>query len=203
MKHLDTPIAQLSKRLDSSSDVDKTNQLLISELLEYFHPIYSEQLNELVRLAERVESVHGDSPDCPNGLTTHLVQITRLLEAYLQKEQNSLFPALLNKQSSQANEIIESIKQEQNELTLSIKNIDNLTNGIITPKDACNTWRKLYLNLNTFKAYLLQQFQLENNILFCRNLSSNDTVDFTPSNQTPKKEEVHGEDFCCGSCGGS
>jgi len=131
------------------------------------------------------------------------MQLSIQLEAYLQKEQNNLFPALLSEQKRQASQIIQSIQQDQDELTLGINKIDDLTNGIITPKGACNTWRALYLSLNTFKDDLFQQFQLENKILFSRNLSSDDAADSEVNQQATKKEKVHGEDFCCGSCGGS
>ena len=43
------------------------NVELIQHILARFHEHHREQLPELIRLARRVEYVHGDKSDCPNG----------------------------------------------------------------------------------------------------------------------------------------
>lgn len=54
---------------------------LIDHLLERFHERHREQFPELIRLASRVEQVHGNKPDCPAGLAEHLWACSRSWKA--------------------------------------------------------------------------------------------------------------------------
>ncbi len=45
---------------------------LIDHIVDRYHARHREQLPELIRLARRVEQVHGERPDCPAGLADHL-----------------------------------------------------------------------------------------------------------------------------------
>src|SRR5690606_30686776 len=53
---------------------------LIAHILTRFHARHREQLPELIRLARRVEQVHGDRPECPVGLSDHLCAMQQELE---------------------------------------------------------------------------------------------------------------------------
>ncbi len=70
-----------------------TNEL-IEHILERFHERHREQLPELIRLASRVEHVHGAKPDCPNGLAEMLWTLQQELESHMLKEEQILFPML-------------------------------------------------------------------------------------------------------------
>ena len=58
------------------------------------HDVHRIQLPELARLAKRVEHVHGERADCPNGLAAHLELMRDELENHMQKEEQILFPLL-------------------------------------------------------------------------------------------------------------
>ena len=51
------------------------------------------------------------------------------------------------------------------------KRCSPLTNHIIPPADACNTWRALYRGLLEFRDDLMQHIHLENNVLFINALN--------------------------------
>ncbi|WP_247365092.1 hemerythrin domain-containing protein, partial [Ralstonia pseudosolanacearum] len=68
--------------------------MLIDHILERFHERHREQLPELIRLARRVEHVHGDRPECPVGLSELLEAMWQELESHMQKEEQILFPML-------------------------------------------------------------------------------------------------------------
>src|SRR3990167_9466338 len=53
---------------------------LIAHILSRFHARHREQLPELIRLASRVEQVHGARRDCPNGLAEHMREMQQELE---------------------------------------------------------------------------------------------------------------------------
>lgn len=148
---------------------------LISHLLERFHQVHREQLVELRRLAERVEMVHGDKPQCPRGLAAHLRQMAGELEQHMAKEEQILFPMLARGQGAMAAGPIHVMLQEHDEHAAAIDGIDRLTDGIRAPEGACNTWRALYRGLAAFRSDLQEHIRLENDILFARNINTEST----------------------------
>ena len=53
-------------------------------------------------------------------------------------------------------------------LRSELAKLEALTNGITLPRGACNTWRALYLGLQTLREDLMAHIHLENNVLFER-----------------------------------
>ena len=45
---------------------------LIEHILNRYHDTHRDQLPDMIRLAQRVERVHGGHPECPSGLSAHL-----------------------------------------------------------------------------------------------------------------------------------
>ena len=75
---------------------------LIEHILKRYHARHREQLPELIRLALRVEQVHGNRADCPNGLADLLRDMQQELESHMLKEEQILFPMLLGGYARQA-----------------------------------------------------------------------------------------------------
>lgn len=141
---------------------------LIDHILERYHQVHREQLPELIRLARRVESVHGDRPDCPTGLADHLQAMAQELESHMQKEEQILFPMIRHGASAMAVHPVAVMRHEHDDHGEALAGILQLTHDITPPRDACNTWRALYLGLQAFKTDLMDHIHLENNILFER-----------------------------------
>ncbi|WER49314.1 iron-sulfur cluster repair protein YtfE [Cupriavidus sp. WKF15] len=139
---------------------------LIAHILTRFHERHREQLPELIRLARRVEHVHGDRPDCPVGLADHLVVMRDELEAHMQKEEQVLFPMLARGLQAAATAPITVMRMEHDDHGEALQRLATLTNDITLPRAACNTWRALYLGLRTLREDLMEHIHLENNILF-------------------------------------
>ena len=51
-----------------------------------------------------------------------------------------------------------------------LRRIRELTNDVTVPREACNTWRALWLGLEALESDLHEHIHLENNILFPRAL---------------------------------
>lgn len=139
---------------------------LIDHILVRFHERHREQLPELIRLARRVETVHGDRPDCPLGLADHLTVMRQELESHMQKEEQVLFPMLRRGLGAMADGPIHVMRMEHDDHGESLQRIAALTNNITLPRAACNTWRALYLGLRALREDLMEHIHLENNILF-------------------------------------
>lgn len=148
---------------------DATPQILIEHILERYHEGHREQFPELIRLASRVEQVHGHKPDCPLGLAEHLWHMQQELESHMLKEEQILFPMIrrgLRVPPQQGPIAVMRFEHEQHGAALA--RLATLTNDITPPADACNTWRALYRGLEALRDDLMQHIHLENNVLFVK-----------------------------------
>ena len=141
---------------------------LIDHLLARYHETHRAQLTELLRLAQRVEQVHGDRPECPRGLTEHLRSMQQELESHMQTEEQVLFPMLRQGRVLSIRAPVMVMRAEHAQHGLALKRLSELTHGITLPQGACNTWRALYLGLQALREDLMEHIHLENNILFER-----------------------------------
>jgi len=155
-----------------------SNAELVEHILQRFHQRHRIQLPELISLARRVEYVHCDAEGCPAGLANHLEDMYQELESHMIKEEQILFPMLVR--NTYPSGPISVMEEEHLQHGDALAVIDELTNHITLPEDACNTWTALYLGLKEFKEDLMQHILLENQILF-----------------SPPQ---HRDQNCCGSC---
>lgn len=161
----------LQQRTDDGAARDwseATDTELVDHILARYHAVHREQLPELIRLARRVEQVHGDREDCPHGLADHLQAMAQELESHMRKEEMVLFPLIARGQGRMAAMPIGVMRMEHDSHGTELRRMEELTNQITTPRDACTTWRALYLGLRTFREDLMAHIHTENNILFER-----------------------------------
>jgi len=144
---------------------------LIAHLLTRYHARHREQLPELIRLARRVEHVHGARSSCPNGLADLLTDLQQELEGHMLKEEQVLFPMLQQGFGPQAAPPIQVMRFEHDQHGQTLEKLLALTDNITPPVDACNTWRALYRGLLEFRDDLTQHIHLENNVLFVNALN--------------------------------
>ncbi|NBD21388.1 iron-sulfur cluster repair protein YtfE [Aquabacterium fontiphilum] len=168
-----TEIAAQLDSLQEGSDevVDWTEARtpdLVNHILSRYHARHREQLPELIRLARRVEAVHGDRPECPLGLADHLENMQQELESHMQKEEMVLFPLYQREMAHPSLPPVQMMRMEHDHHGEELAKLEALTNGITLPRGACNTWRALYLGLQTLKEDLMAHIHLENNVLFER-----------------------------------
>ncbi|MBD9482559.1 iron-sulfur cluster repair protein YtfE [Pseudomonas sp. PDM14] len=149
---------------------DAAPAVLIDHLLLRYHAIHRQQLPELIRLAARVEQVHGNRGECPHGLTELLQDMQQELESHMQKEEQVLFPMILRGGGPMAGGPISVMRFEHDQHGDALARLEALTDGIRTPPGACNTWQALYRGLNELRVDLMQHIHLENNLLFPRAL---------------------------------
>ncbi len=139
---------------------------LIDHILVRYHDRHREQLPELIRLARRVEQVHGDRADCPKALADHLVDMQQELESHMMKEEQVLFPVLRRASPAKMMAPISMMRFEHDQHGEALEEMERLTQDITAPQDACNTWRALYAGLAQLREDLMQHIHLENNVLF-------------------------------------
>lgn len=147
---------------------DASDTQLVEHLLERYHAVHREQLPELIRLARRVEHVHGDREDCPNGLADHLEAMAQELDSHMRKEEMVLFPMITRGQGGMASMPISAMRSEHDDHGTELRRLEELTQNITPPRGACTTWRALYTGLRSFRDDLIHHIHTENNILFER-----------------------------------
>lgn len=141
---------------------------LIRHILVRYHEVHREQLKELIRLAERVETVHSQHPLCPRGLAAHLLKMQRELLDHMDKEERILFPMLTGTMHPMAAGPIRVMMEDHEQHRAEIEKIYALTQDVTPHSEACNTWRALYLGLQEFIRDLNLHIHLENEVLFPR-----------------------------------
>ncbi|WP_136065993.1 iron-sulfur cluster repair protein YtfE [Modicisalibacter radicis] len=141
---------------------------LIDHILTRYHAVHRQQMPELIRLARRVEHVHGERQDCPGGLAELLEGMHQELESHMQKEERILFPMLKRGLDHDAHGPIAVMRFEHDAHGEALARLMALTHDIQTPRGACTTWRALYAGLREFREDLMQHIHLENNVLFER-----------------------------------
>lgn len=168
LKALADELAALSR--DPAAEPDWRNApigTLIEHILKRFHERHREQLPELIRLANRVEQVHGKTEGCPAGLAEHLWRMQQELESHMLKEEQILFPLLRRDMAlPQTQGPIAMMRYEHDQHGAALERLAELTDDITVPAGACNTWRALYRGLEELRDDLMQHIHLENNILF-------------------------------------
>ncbi|MFE8072458.1 iron-sulfur cluster repair protein YtfE [Marinobacteraceae bacterium S3BR75-40.1] len=141
-------------------------ETLIEHILTRYHDVHREQLPELIRLAKRVERVHGGNPECPAGLAAHLETMAEELEQHMAKEEQILFPMINRGVGGMAVHPIRVMRTEHDDHGKALERLDQLTGHYRLPEGACNTWQALYRGLQSLRNDLMDHIHLENNVLF-------------------------------------
>ena len=157
-------LATLQRPTEISAPTDPA--ALVEHILKRYHEVHRMQLPELIRMAKRVELVHRDRPDVPNGLAQLLERIEAEMLSHMEKEEQILFPIFVAGGHPFVNAPIEMMRSEHVEHGKSLDALLALTNGATAPQDACNTWRALYAGVAQLNDDLINHIHLENNVLF-------------------------------------
>ena len=164
---LDAVLAELAL-LERSSEApaSESPEVMIDHILTRYHEVHREQLPELIRMARRVEAVHRESPDVPQGLAAHLETMEVELLNHMDKEEQVLFPMLQRGGRAMVSDPIGALREEHTGHGQMLERLMALTGDATPPSGACNTWRALYAGIAQLSDDLINHIHLENNLLF-------------------------------------
>ncbi len=146
---------------------------LIDHILVTYHEPLKEELPRLEMMCRKVHKVHGHrDPERLAGILRTLLEIKADIEQHLPKEEQILFPMIRRGQGHMAEGPISVMEMEHDALGGMLVNMRRLTDDFTFPDDACNTWRALWVGLETLERDLHEHIHLENNILHKRALGS-------------------------------
>ncbi|MFZ5719163.1 MAG: hemerythrin domain-containing protein [Pseudomonadota bacterium] len=139
---------------------------LIELILTRYHDVHRREFPEAIRLARKVEAVHAGDPECPRGLADHLAFMADDLESHQQREEQVLFPMILNGGGPMLRFPIGRMMAEHAEVEAQLQRLRAFTHDHTAPPGACETWRALARACRKLDADLCEHMRLENEQLF-------------------------------------
>ncbi len=168
-----------------SSSPKNWNSLGLGELVENIlvnHHLYMrDMLPELTQTMKKVLNAHGKKHPELYEVSKALQALRDDLEPHMMKEEAILFPMIhkLVNGDPKSEKILKLIANPIQVMTNQHEQMGNLlgimrrlTNNYIAPKDACNTFKFLYKELEALENDLLVHTHKENNILFPKVLNA-------------------------------
>lgn len=156
--------AELAALSPQEMEAPREPAALIQHILTRYHEVHRRELPELIRLAKRVEAVHGERPDAPKGLANMLQHIAMDLGHHMQKEETVLFPLMEEGGHPMIGHPIAQMRAEHQDAGEQLHALEPYAGP--PPADACPTWRALNAGIAKFADDLMNHIHLENNVLF-------------------------------------
>ncbi len=165
-------------------DWSKTSLAILSAHIVTTHHAYViRELPRLADLAEKVVNRHGSSNCELLVIQSRLAQLDGELRGHQGKEEVVLFPYIANLEQAVANggskpnpnftvaSPIATMLREHDAAGALMGEIRSLSHDYTTPEGACPTYHAFYDGLREFEQDLHRHIHMENNILFPRTIS--------------------------------
>ncbi len=150
---------------------------LVDHIIDKHHGYVRSTILQLTPMLNKVEMVHGEWRPELVEINSLFRELSQELLLHMKKEENILFPTILqmDDESESEDHCFWSIEQpiaameHDHDLAGNLtKKINELTDGYAPPKGACATYIVVYKVLQEFEEDLFTHIHLENNILFPR-----------------------------------
>lgn len=165
----ETLLDALQALIDAAGrDAPQETLPLIDHILARYHETHRDELEWLIPLAQKVETVHGDHDEAPLGLTEALIALHDELDSHMLKEEQVLFPMMRQGGHPMISHPIGVMRHDHDSAAELLRAVERITRGLSLPEGACRSWTALYTGLTKFSEDLVRHMHLENNILFPR-----------------------------------
>ncbi len=165
----ETLLDALQALIDAADrDAPQETLPLIDHILARYHETHRDELEWLIPLAQKVETVHGDHDEAPLGLTAALIALHDELDSHMLKEEQVLFPMMQQGGHPMIAHPIGVMRHEHDSAAELLRAVERITRGLSLPEGACRSWTALYTGLGKFSEDLVRHMHLENNVLFPR-----------------------------------
>lgn len=155
--------------------LDADSESLINHIVNDYHRSLDEELPALSPYVTKVFRVHGGNHAALGQMRDIYTELREELRLHVIKEDDLLFPALLQlddtadgKLNETAQEAFLEIEKQQEKLGMLLKDLREVTNDFTPPSGACGTFQLVYRRLESLENETLTHIHLENNILFPR-----------------------------------
>jgi len=141
---------------------------LIALIETRYHAVHRRELQELITLARRVETVHAAHPEMPRGAAELLRGMAGELEVHMKKEELILFPRMRRGGDPMLAQPIAALMVDHDGHRSQLQELARALRNFIAPNDACPGWRALCLGARKLTEDLVQHIRIENDVLFPR-----------------------------------
>ena len=141
---------------------------LLGHISDRYQEAHRQSLPELITLARKVEQVHAEVAEAPNGLADALERLSLELDMHMQVEEKVLFTAMRQKIGGALAHPIAVMRGEHKDYAAELDKVQELAHDFVPPIGACGSWRRLYAGVAELCALLREQIRLENEVLFPR-----------------------------------
>lgn len=140
---------------------------LISHIILIHHEFLRKALPLVVKLSAKVSGKHGQRDLNLVELDRTVQNLANHLLPHLDKEEKSLFPAVLsgNIDKKIIDKLFLEMILEHEEVADMLFSINKLTNDFVPPDNACNSYRTLFSELKYIENDTFRHVYLENHIL--------------------------------------
>ncbi|WP_163192912.1 iron-sulfur cluster repair di-iron protein [Clostridium thermarum] len=148
---------------------------LIDYVVNTHHAYLNENLPKLSELTTKILRVHGEHH--PELKKVHKIfhSLKMELEQHLIKEEEAVFPLVIQYDKSGSLEVleravkqIEELEDEHESAGTTLKELREITNGYTMPEDGCASYGLTYRIFEELEDDLFRHIHLENNIMFPR-----------------------------------
>lgn len=149
---------------------DLSTPALIGTIISNHHEYLRKILPFLVPLSAKVGNVHGDHDPKLQDLAKVVKELSDSLIDHLDKEEQTLFPALMTgKPDPQLiKDELEAMVKEHLEVAGLLELVHKATEDYTLPDWACNSYRTLFAELESMESDILRHVHLENHVLMPR-----------------------------------
>jgi len=157
----------------------------LAELADYIvskhHGFTKEEIQRLEPLISKVVSVHSQNHQELRQIQRLFGSLADEMTMHMMKEEHMLFPYLKDMEEAARHHSrlappmfgtvrnpVRMMMEEHDSSGQVLHKMREITNGYVTPNDACVSYQTLYRALEAFEQDLHQHIHLENNILFPR-----------------------------------
>lgn len=139
---------------------------LIAHILARYHEVHRREFPEAIRLARRVQSIYPGEPIGSPALGDHLALMFDELEAHQRREEQVLFPAMLNGGCAAVRIPLRRMMAEHKEVEAQLDQLRVLAGDYATPYGACPSWTRLTNLCRKLDRDLREHMRIENEELF-------------------------------------
>lgn len=151
----------------------KTVDDLIDRLTLIHHDYMKVELPKVTKLSYNIRRVHGEEHPELHQVEKTVKDLGELVEKYIVKEEESLFPLIREYEESKSEEIhgqlkqvISELKEEQKSISKTFEILSNETSGYMAPEDGCQTYDLAYSLLKEIEGFFHNQLEVETKHLF-------------------------------------
>lgn len=141
---------------------------ILDRILTRYHDRHREELAWLVSLSRKIEQVHADHPEVPQGLGDLLATLHEDIEEQMQREEDEIFPLMRRDDAEISASALAQMRKDHARHAESFARVRSLTRDLILPADACRSWTTLYQALAAFGDDLRDHIALEDEVLLPR-----------------------------------